>query len=85
MVKAWKWLKIGGWVIHGLLAALLLFAAITNLAGLRQVNTQFLLIQQRLHGLIVIIDWFSLLVYIAPLGGQGWLLICHLILRLRKM
>src|SRR5258706_5452363 len=57
-----------------------------DFAGLRQVNIKLLLVKQRLHGLVVIlIKLFSLLIGIAPLGWQGLILICHLMLQLRKM
>jgi len=32
-----------------------------------------------------LIELFSLRIGIAPLGGQGLILICHLMLQLRKM
>jgi hypothetical protein len=59
--------------------------ACANFARLRQVHIQFLLVEQRLHGLItILIELFSLLIGIAPLGGQGLILICHLMLQLEK-
>ena len=49
-----------------------------SVTRLRQVNIKFLLVKQRLHGLVIIlIKLFFLLVGIAPLGGQGLILICH--------
>lgn len=37
MSKTWKWLRIGGWVLHGLIAALMLFSASGKVLALQNV------------------------------------------------